>query len=174
MLDVGTGCGAIAVTLAAELPRVTVLAVDISRAALAVARENAHRIGVADRVRFCRADGYSALKRGDRFDVVVSNPPYVSEKEWDSLPREVRGYEPAQALLAGPDGLSMIRTLVANAGEYLKPGGGLWLEIGETQGNAVRRLPCGPLRFAGVEKDLAGRDRVARWILPADAKRRAP
>ena len=174
MLDVGTGCGAIAVTLAAEIPRVTVLAVDISRAALAVARENAHRIGVADRVRFCRADGYSALKRGDRFDVVVSNPPYVSEKEWDSLPREVRGYEPAQALLAGPDGLSMIRTLVANAGEYLKPGGGLWLEIGETQGNAVRRLPCGPLRFAGVEKDLAGRDRVARWILPADAKRRAP
>jgi release factor glutamine methyltransferase len=174
MLDVGTGCGAIAVTLAAELPRVTVLAVDISRGALGVARENAVRLGVAERVCFCRADGYSALKRGDRFDVVVSNPPYVSEMEWDSLPREIRGHEPAEALLAGPDGLSMIRRLVADAGEYLKPGGRLWLEIGETQGKAVGRLPCGALRFAGVEKDLAGRDRVARWILPADGKRRGP
>ncbi len=172
VLDVGTGCGAIAVTLAAELPRVRILAVDVSRGALAVARENATRLGVADRILFCRGDGYSALKRGDRFDVVVSNPPYVSEMEWESLPREIRGFEPAEALLAGPDGLSMIRPLVAGAGEYLRPGGRLWLEIGETQGDAVRRLPCGPLRFAGVEKDLAGRDRLARWVLPADGKPR--
>ncbi len=172
MLDIGTGCGAVAVTLAAELPRAQVLAVDVSGGALAVARENAERLGVAGRILFCRADGYSALKRGDRFDVVVSNPPYVSEMEWNSLPREIRGFEPAEALLAGPDGLSMIRPLVAGAGEYLKPGGRLWLEIGETQGDAVRRLPCGRLRFAGIEKDLAGRDRVARWILPADGRRR--
>jgi release factor glutamine methyltransferase len=171
MLDVGTGCGAIAVTLAAELPKTEVLAVDVSREALTVARENARRLGVADRVLFFRADGYSALKRGDRFDVVVSNPPYVSEMEWKSLPWDVRGFEPAGALLAGPDGLAMIRPLVADAGEYLKPGGGLWLEIGESQGEDVRRLPCGPLRFGGVKKDLAGRDRVARWILPASGNR---
>jgi release factor glutamine methyltransferase len=172
MLDVGTGCGAIAVTLAAELPRVRVLAVDVSGGGLAVARKNARALGVAGRVRFLRADGYSALKRGGRFDVVVSNPPYVSEKEWDSLPWDVRGFEPAEALLAGPDGMAMIRPLVAGAGEYLKPGGALWLEIGESQGDAVRRLPRGPLAFVGIEQDLAGRDRVARWILPAEGKKR--
>ncbi len=172
ILDVGTGSGAIAVTLAAELPRVRVLAEDLSGGALAVARENARRLGVADRILFLRADGYSALKRGDRFDVVVSNPPYVSEKEWDSLPREVRGFEPAGALLAGPDGLSVIRPLVADAAGYLKPGGRLWLEIGASHGDAIRRLPCGPLRFAGIEKDLAGKDRVARWLLPPAENRR--
>ena len=172
MLDVGTGCGAIAVTLAAELPRGKVLAVDLSWGGLIVARRNAHALGVAHRVRFLRADGYSALKRGDRFDVVVSNPPYVSEMEWDSLPWEVRGFEPAEALVAGPDGMAVIRSLVADAGEYLKPWGTLWLEIGESQGDAVRRLPCEPLAFVGIEKDLAGRSRVARWILPAEGKQR--
>jgi release factor glutamine methyltransferase len=167
MLDVGTGCGAIAVTVAAELPEAEVLAVDVSREALTVARKNARRLDVADRILFFQADGYSALKRGYRFDVVVSNPPYVSELEWESLPWDVRGFEPARALLAGPDGLAMIRSLAADASEYLKPGGRLWLEIGESHGEAVRRIPCGPLRFCGIKKDLAGRDRVACWILPA-------
>ncbi len=171
MLDVGTGCGAIAVTLAAELSGVEALAVDVSGGSLFVARGNAIRHGVAGRVRFLRADKYSALKRGCRFDVVVSNPPYVSEMEWDSLPRDVRGFEPAGALLAGPDGMAVIRPLVADAGEYLEPGGMLWLEIGASQGTAVKGLPCGPLRFVGVEKDLAGRDRVARWILPTEEER---
>jgi len=171
MLDVGTGCGAVAVTLAAELPGVEVLAVDVSGESLFVARGNAVRHGVAGRVRFLRADKYSALKRGCRFDVVVSNPPYVSEMEWDSLPWDVRGFEPAGALLAGPDGMAVIRPLVADAGDYLNPGGMLWLEIGESQGAAVARLPCDPLRFVGVLKDLAGRDRVARWVLPAGGAR---
>jgi len=172
MLDVGTGCGAIAVTLAAELPRVEVLAVDVSGGAVRVARKNAHALGVANRVRFLRADKYSALKRGGRFDVVVSNPPYVSEMEWESLPREIREFEPSEALVAGPDGMGVIRPLVADAWEYLKPGGRLWLEIGESQGDAVRGLPCGPLAFAGIGKDLAGRSRVACWILPAEEERR--
>lgn len=163
VLDVGTGCGAIAVTIAAELPRARVAAVDISPGALAVAAGNARRAGVAERILFVRADAYSALKRGDRFDVVVSNPPYVSAGEWDALPREVRDFEPPGALLAGPDGLSVIRRLVAGAGDHLSPGGALLCEIGETQGEAVRRLPSGLLSFAGVSKDLAGRDRVALW-----------
>ncbi len=166
ILDIGTGSGVIAVTLAAELPGAQVLATDVSAAALAVARGNADRHGVPDRIRFVCMDGYSALKSGDRFDVVVSNPPYVSEMEWDSLPREVREFEPPGALLGGPDGLSVIRLLVADAACYLKPGGRLFLEIGASHGDAVRSLPCGRLRFAGLEKDLAGRDRVARWILP--------
>ncbi len=162
-LDVGTGCGAIAVTLAAEMPRLKVVAVDVSAGALAVAAGNARHAGVADRILFVRADAYSALKRGERFDVVVSNPPYVSEGEWDALPREVRDFEPPGALLAGPDGLSVIRRLVAGAADHLLPGGTLLCEIGETQGEAVRRLPSGLLSFAGVARDLAGRDRVARW-----------
>jgi release factor glutamine methyltransferase len=166
MLDVGTGCGAIAVTLAAELPLVRVAAVDVSGGAIRVARDNARRHGVAGRVRFLLGDAYSALKRGERFDVVVSNPPYVSETEWESLPREVRDFEPRGALLGGPDGLSLIRRLVAGAGGFLRPGGELRCEIGETQGGAVRRLPSGPLHFAGVAGDLAGRDRVARWVRP--------
>lgn len=166
LLDVGTGCGAIAVTLAAELPLVRVAAVDVSGGALRVARDNARRHGVAGRVRFLRGDAYSALKRGERFDVVVSNPPYVSESEWESLPREVRDFEPPGALLGGPDGLSILRRLVAGAGGLLRPGGELWCEIGETQGEAVRRLPSGPVRFAGIARDLAGRDRVARWVRP--------
>lgn len=163
VLDAGTGCGAIAVTLAAELPRVRVVAVDVSAGALSVAAGNARRAGVGDRVLFVRADAYSALKTGGRFDVVVSNPPYVSEGEWDALPREVRDFEPPGALLAGPDGLSVIRRLVSGAAEHLSPGGVLLCEIGETQGEAVRRLPAGLLSFDGIVKDLAGRDRVARW-----------
>ncbi len=162
-LDLGTGCGAIAATLAAELPRLKVVAVDISAGALRTAAENARRLAVADRILFVRADAYSALKSGDRFDVVVSNPPYVSEGEWDALPREVKDFEPPVALLAGPDGLSVIRRLVAGAADHLVPGGTLLCEIGETQGEAVRRLPSGLLCFEGVARDLAGRDRVARW-----------
>lgn len=162
-LDVGTGSGAIAVTLAAEIPGALGVAVDVSPGALAVARENARRHGASGRLRFVASDLYSALKNGYLFDVVVSNPPYVAEGEWDALPPEVRRFEPPSALLAGPDGLSVLRRLVAGAGDRLVPGGELWCEIGETQGEAVARLPSGSLRFAGIRKDLSGRDRVACW-----------
>jgi release factor glutamine methyltransferase len=162
-LDVGTGSGAIAVTLAAELPGASVVAVDVSLAALRVARENAARHGVARRVRLLASDAYCALKCGERFDVVVSNPPYVAETERKSLPAEVLRFEPEGALFAGPDGLDVLRRLVADGGRYLVPGGELWCEIGERQGEAVGRLPSGSLRFLGVEKDLAGRDRIAGW-----------
>lgn len=173
LLDVGTGSGVIAVTLAAELPDVRMVAVDRIPGALTMARGNARRHRVADRVRFLCADGYSALKCGARFDVVVSNPPYVSDSEWESLPREVRDFEPAAALRGGADGLDLIRRLVREGSGSLLPGGELWLEIGETQGKAVRALPSGPLRFAGVEPDLAGRDRVARWVLPSGSPKRS-
>jgi release factor glutamine methyltransferase len=162
-LDVGTGSGAIAVTLADELPEASVIAVDVSPGALRVARENACRHGVAGRVIFLRADAFSALKCRNRFDVVVSNPPYVSEGEWNRLPAEVRNFEPPGALLAGADGLAVLRRLVAEAGKYLVPRGDLWCEIGESQGESARRLPSGSLKFIGVYRDLAGRDRVARW-----------
>lgn len=165
-LDVGTGCGAIAVTLAAEAPSVRVVATDVSIGALRAARGNAEGHGVAGRIAFVRCDMLSALKCGGRFDVVVSNPPYVSEGEWDSLPPEVRDHEPPGALLAGPDGLSTLRMLAAGAGGLLRPGGELWCEIGAGQGEAAARLPSGPLRPIGVFRDLAGRDRYSGWAMP--------
>ena len=122
-LDVGTGSGAIAVTLAAEVSAARVVATDISPGALRKARENAARHGVADRVLPVCTDLLSALKCGVRFAVVVSNPPYVAEGEWPLLPSEVRRHEPQGALLAGRDGLSVLRPLVAGAAGILSPGG---------------------------------------------------
>jgi len=165
-MDVGTGSGAIAVTIALEVPGARVVATDVSAGALRTARSNAVRHGVHSRVVFVGSDGYSALKCGDRFDVVVSNPPYVAEGEWRALPSAVRDHEPPGALLAGPDGLSVLRRLVSGAGGFLLSGGELWCEIGESQGGAAASLSSGPLRFLGVFRDLAGRDRYAGWAKP--------
>jgi len=165
-LDVGTGSGAIAVTLAAEVSSSRVVATDISPGALRKARENAARHGVADRVLPVCADLLSALKCGGRFAVVVSNPPYVAEGEWPLLPPEVRDHEPPGALLAGRDGLSVLRPLVAGAAGLLSPGGELWCEIGASQGEAASALPCGSLRPLGIFRDLAGRDRYIGWEYP--------
>lgn len=163
ILDVGTGSGAIAVTLAAELPSLKAVATDVSAGALRVAHENARRHRVADRVAFVASDGFCALKCAGAFDLVVSNPPYVAEIERETLPREVLGFEPEPALFSGADGLDMLRRLVSEGGRHLRPGGELWCEIGERQGKAVSRLPSGTLRFLAVLKDLAGRDRIAGW-----------
>ena len=165
-LDVGTGSGAIAVTLAVEVPAARVVATDISPGALRKARENAARHGVAARVLPVCSDLLSALKCGVRFAVVVSNPPYVAEGEWPLLPPEVRDHEPPGALLAGRDGLSVLRPLVAGAGGLLSPGGELWCEIGASQGAAASSLPCGSLRPLGIFPDLAGRDRYVGWKKP--------
>ena len=165
-LDVGTGSGAIAVTLAAEVPSSRVVATDISTGALRVARGNAARHGVAARVLPVCCDVLSALKCGGRFAVVVSNPPYVPEGEWPLLPPAVRDHEPPGALLAGRDGLSVLRPLVAGAAGLLAPGGELWCEIGASQGEEASSLPCGPLRPLGVFPDLAGRDRYVGWKNP--------
>ena len=163
-LDVGTGSGAIAVTLAAEVPAARVVATDISAGALRMARVNAALHGVEARVLPVRCDLFSALKSGERFAVVVSNPPYVAEGEWPLLPSVVRDHEPPGALLAGADGLSVLRPLVAGAAGILSPAGELWCEIGAAQGEAAASLPCGSLRPLGVLPDLAGRDRYAGWV----------
>jgi release factor glutamine methyltransferase len=165
-LDVGTGSGAIAVTLAAEVPAARVVATDISPGALRKALENAARHGVADRVLPVCTDLLSALKCGVRFDLVVSNPPYVAEREWPLLPPAVRNHEPPRALLAGRDGFSVLRPLVEGAAGLLSPGGELWCEIGASQGEAASALPCGSLRPLGIFPDLAGRDRYIGWEKP--------
>ena len=135
--DVGTGSGAIAIALAHELPRAEVTAVDLSHTALAVARRNRERHGVAERVRLVESDLLSAV-RGETFDVVVSNPPYVREDE--VLEAQVREYEPHGALFAGPTGLEVYRRLIPEAWDALAPGGWLVLEMGQGQREALAVL----------------------------------
>jgi release factor glutamine methyltransferase len=139
--DVGTGSGCIAVTLLCELVGSRAVAVDKSSAALEIAKLNAAKQSVADRAEFVVSDCFDALDAGEyQFDLIVSNPPYVSEAALSGLQREVRDHEPRVALSPGPDGLSVIRRLLTEAPAYLKPNGHLLMEIGFDQGGAVRGL----------------------------------
>ncbi|MDY6875620.1 MAG: peptide chain release factor N(5)-glutamine methyltransferase [Chloroflexota bacterium] len=158
--DVGTGSGCIAVSLAVHLPRAVVYAVDISPAALAVARRNVEQHGVATRVWLMVGD--VLVLRSGLADLIVSNPPYISTDDCDSLPASVRDYEPRLALDGGPDGLSVVRRLLAQAPSVLRPGGVLLIEIGADQGEAVACLAriAFPRAAVRVHPDLAGRDRV--------------
>jgi release factor glutamine methyltransferase len=149
--DVGTGSGAIAVALAHALPLARLTAVDVSEAALTLARRNAETHRVADRVRFLKSDLLSAVA-GQRFDAVVSNPPYVAEADRASLEPQVRDYEPASALFAGPTGLDMY--------EALRLSGWLLMEIGLGQSDALARLLSGWDNVSFVD-DLQGIPRVA-------------
>jgi release factor glutamine methyltransferase len=160
--DVGTGSGAIAVALAHALPRAEVTALDISVVALEIAKENAARHGVGGRIRFVESDLLSAV-RSERFDVVVSNPPYVRDDE--VLEAQVLEFEPRGALFAGPTGLEVYERLIPQAREALNPGGWLLMEIGHGQRDALADL----LRdWDGVEfvPDLQGILRVAIAQLP--------
>ena len=139
--DVGTGSGCIAVTLLCELRTARAVAVDKSTAALEVARLNARNHEVLDRVEFAESDCFDALdSTRHQFDMVVSNPPYVSAAMIDGLQREVRNHEPIIALSPGGDGLSVIRRLVAESPAFLRKNGHLIMEIGFDQGEAVTRL----------------------------------
>ena len=162
-VDLGTGSGAIALSLAAERwPHVEVWATDLSADALAVARANLAGLGRrAAAVRLLEGSWYAALPldlRG-RVDVIVSNPPYVAAA--DPLPAEVAEWEPASALVPGPTGLEDVEVIVAGAGEWLAPAGVLVVEIGDTQGAAVVSLAVAAgFREAEVRPDLTGRDRA--------------
>ena len=139
--DVGTGSGCIAITLLCELRGARAVAVDTSPAALEVAKLNARNHSVIDRIEFVVSDCFSTLDAGQyQFDLVVSNPPYVSEAMIDGLQREVRDHEPLVALSPGPDGLRVIRRLILEAPGFLKNDGHLIMEIGFDQGEAVRGL----------------------------------
>jgi release factor glutamine methyltransferase len=160
LVDVGTGSGCLAVTLALECAEATVWATDVSEAALAVARDNARRHGVADRVRFVHAAYVTGVPRP--LQLIVSNPPYVAERDRPDLASEVVDYEPAAALFAGEDGLDDVRTLLREARDTLAPGGRLVMEIGFRQGQAVeeevRKLDG--LTVAAIHADLQGIPRV--------------
>ena len=162
-LDIGTGSGAIALSLAAEGEYERVVASDASRDALDVARRNAARLGTADRVEFREGSVFDVVSEGERFDVIVSNPPYVAESERAGLAKEVVDHEPGAALFAGPDGLAVIGQLITGAAERLRPGGLLALEMGAGQATAVLTMLAHSGRYDAprVERDLAGRDRIA-------------
>ncbi len=128
--DIGTGSGCIAVALAHELPRAQIYATDISSAALEVARRNAVRHGVADRVRFSESNLLTGVTEPAEFDVIISNPPYIKERDAESLPRDVREHEPRIALFAGDAGLDVYAPLIVQAESRLRRGGVLVLELG--------------------------------------------
>ena len=158
--DVGTGSGAIAVSLAVHLPQALVYATDASPGALEVAACNCRRHGVEDRVRLLQGRLLEPLP--EPVDLIAANLPYVSQAELAQLPPEISRYEPREALSGGPDGLDHIRCLLAEAGGHLKPGGVVLLEIGATQGPAVVALAEHRFPAARVEitQDYAGLDRV--------------
>jgi release factor glutamine methyltransferase len=162
IVDVGTGSGAVVVALAKHLPRARLAATDISAAALDVARGNAARHGVADRIEFVECDLLADPRLAGPWDVIVSNPPYVREDEFESLPRDVRLHEPRMALVAGPTGAEVIARLAAEAVERLVPGGWLLLEAGPTVAAAAEAaLAAVPGLVPGSTlKDLAGLPRV--------------
>lgn len=159
--DICTGSGCIAVALARERPRARVVATELSNAALEIAQRNARRHGTADRVTFTRADLFGDIE--GPFDVVVSNPPYVAESDRRSLQPEVRDYEPALALFAGPDGLDVVRRLVHEAPARLRSGGSLIFEFGFGQAEAVEELisRTAGLTMIGLRRDLQDIPRVA-------------
>jgi release factor glutamine methyltransferase len=160
--DVGTGSGCIAVTLLCELRRARAVAVDKSTAALEVARLNARNHEVLDRVEFAESDCFDALdSTRHQFDMVVSNPPYVSAAMIDGLQREVRNHEPIIALSPGGDGLSVIRRLVAESPAFLRKNGHLIMEIGFDQGETVQGLiDASVLGLIDIKPDLQGIPRI--------------
>jgi release factor glutamine methyltransferase len=158
--DVGAGSGAIAVTLAVHLRQATLYALDDSAGALAVVAENARRHQVDGRVHCLQSDLLSALP--GPVDLITANLPYVTSEEWPDLDPEIRDHEPRAALDGGPDGLDLIRRLLATAGPYLRPGSALLLEIGASQGTPVTALARVHLPQARVQvhQDYAGLDRL--------------
>jgi release factor glutamine methyltransferase len=165
VLDVCTGSGCVAVTLKKERPTTLVMASDVSEEALAVARDNCTRLGAL--VGLVRSDLFRGLS-GARFDLVTANPPYLSDADMRALPPDVRDFEPAVALAAGPDGLALVRRIVCEAPALLAPGGVLALEIGAGQAPAVRALfeGAGFVEVA-VERDYGGHERVVSARLGA-------
>ena len=158
ILDLGTGSGCIAVTLALEIPSAQVSAADLSAEALAVARRNAERLG-AD-VRFCQSDWFGALA-GECFDLIIANPPYIAAADPHLAAGDLR-HEPSAALSSGAEGLDALRRIIAAAPAHLAPGGQLWLEHGYDQAAAVREL-LATAGLAGIEQhiDLSGIVRVS-------------
>ena len=163
VVDVGTGTGAIALSIAKEFAdEVMLLGTDVSEDAIALAKENAVRCGLSERVKFAVADGLDDFDEPECVDIIVSNPPYVESAVCETLDPRVRDWEPRLALDGGESGLDFYERYLADAMNLLKPGGSVHFEIGEGQGAALRRL-MSDFGFDGISigKDLSGHDRYA-------------
>ena len=169
IVDVGTGCGAIAIALAHHLPQATVIATDISPDALQLACENAARHDVQDRVTLLHADLLISVPQP--IDILVSNPPYIPSADIPNLAREIANHEPRLALDGGPDGMSVIDRLIEQAKDNLSPSGAMFIEIGWDQGEVAisHARHLWPDAQASITPDLAGLDRILsiRPLVPA-------
>lgn len=168
IVDVGTGTGAIVLSLAKEFRgEAAFLGTDVSEDAIALAKENAVRCGLADRVKFAVADGLDDFDEPQCVDVIVSNPPYIETAVCETLDPRVKDFEPRLALDGGTSGLDFYERYLSDAVNLLKPGGAVFFEIGENQGEAVRQLmfDCG-FDDIRIEKDYAGHDRYAMAVMP--------
>ena len=167
VVDVGTGTGAIILSIAKEFKGDGVfLGTDVSEDAIALAKENAQLTGLAERVKFAVADGLEDFDEPECIDVIVSNPPYIESKVCDTLDPRVKDFEPRLALDGGATGLDFYERYLGDALNLLKPGGAVFFEIGENQGEALLRLFADyGFSNAKIEKDFAGHDRYASAIL---------
>jgi release factor glutamine methyltransferase len=163
-IEVGVGSGAVVITLAKEIPEMHWVGVDLSAAALAVARDNARRHGVIERVHLLQGDLLRAFKPQAAFDLLVANLPYVPRKMWESLPPDIKDFEPSGALLGGEGGLDLIRLLIKQAHQYVRAGGWVVLEVGDGQAEKVVALFAETGDYDGAEKikDFSGIYRVVR------------
>lgn len=164
VVDVGTGSGCIALTLAKQFPTLEVSAIDLSAEALAVASQNAETLGVQDRVTFLESDLLAALPAGQRYPLIVSNPPYVADADQEHLEENVRRYEPNSALFGGATGLEITERLIAQSIQFLQPGGYLILETSPMLADAVQSLLLASAEFTdcSITKDLAGLPRTVQ------------
>ena len=162
LCDVGTGSGAVAVSLAKHFPDARITALDKSPEALDIARKNAAKQGVEDRVTFLESDLFQALPPETMFHVIASNPPYVSAAEYEALPLEIKNHEPKDALLAGPKGTEIIERLLAESADRLVPGGSLFIELSPMIHDAVAGMIEASAEYTPLEsvKDLARLPRV--------------
>ena len=161
VLDFGTGTGCLAIALAVKCPQVSIHALDVSAAALELARANAARHLVSEWIQFHCGDGFAALPAGVTFDLLMSNPPYIPSAEIDSLEPEVRLHDPRLALDGGADGLDFYRRLASEAAPYVKPGGHILLEFGDGQSAAIREIfERQKWIVEAVERDYSDRERI--------------
>jgi release factor glutamine methyltransferase len=165
IMEIGTGSGNIAVSLAKNLSSAEIYTNDISPDALTLAKTNIQRHEVVDKVHLLHGDFFGAFSNSVKkkhVDFIVSNPPYISESEWNSLELEVKEHEPRQALVGGEDGLHYYRRIIKDTTDWLRPGGYLVIEIGETQANAIKKLMKNEMHYEEIEiiKDLQGKERI--------------
>ena len=162
ILEIGAGSGVISVSLASELKEALFWATDISEGALAVAERNAARHGVAGRITFLRGDLFAPVSGS--FHIIVSNPPYIPEDEFDGLPPDIRQFEPRVALVGGSDGIEVHRKLIRQAVSFLEEGGWIFLEIGAAQRKRIEQIlkAVGSYDEIGFRKDYGGEERVVR------------